>query len=135
MIEELVQDASTRTGLSLDQARLGLSAALALMEKHGLRFGDYGSARYTTTLGWSALIEAGVLIARDATGEEVARGWDAVIALLREAPVDQWVDLHLVKTWPADDAIAAAQPFAQRELLPVLLDLAPLYLEMLDPRT
>lgn len=35
MIEELVQDASTRTGLSLDQARLGLSAALALMEKHG----------------------------------------------------------------------------------------------------
>ena len=35
MIEELVQDASTRTGLSLEQARLGLSAALALMEKHG----------------------------------------------------------------------------------------------------
>jgi hypothetical protein len=35
MIEELVQDASTRTGLSLDQARLGLSAALALMQKHG----------------------------------------------------------------------------------------------------
>ena len=28
-------DASTRTGLSVDQARLGLSAALALMEKHG----------------------------------------------------------------------------------------------------
>ena len=35
MIEELVQDASTRTGLSPDQARLGLSAALALMQKHG----------------------------------------------------------------------------------------------------
>jgi hypothetical protein len=35
MIEELVEDASTRTGLSLDQARLGLSAALALMQKHG----------------------------------------------------------------------------------------------------
>ncbi|HTK34779.1 MAG TPA: DUF2780 domain-containing protein [Caulobacteraceae bacterium] len=35
MIEELVQDASTRTGLSLDQARLGLSAALSLMQKHG----------------------------------------------------------------------------------------------------
>ena len=30
MIEELVQDASARTGLSTDQARLGLSAALAL---------------------------------------------------------------------------------------------------------
>ena len=107
----------------------------AVMEKHGLRFGDYGSARYTTALGWSALIEADVLVARDSRGEEVARGWDGVIALLREAPVDQWVDLHLVKTWPADEAIAAAQPFAVRELLPVLFDLAPLYLEMLEPRT
>ena len=35
MIEELVQDVSGRTGLSLDQARMGLSAALALMQKHG----------------------------------------------------------------------------------------------------
>lgn len=35
MIEELVQDAATRTGLSLDQARTGLAAALALMQKHG----------------------------------------------------------------------------------------------------
>ncbi len=35
MIEELVQDASSRTGLSPDQARTGLSAALALMQKHG----------------------------------------------------------------------------------------------------
>jgi hypothetical protein len=35
MIEELVQEASARTGLGLDQARTGLSAALALMRKHG----------------------------------------------------------------------------------------------------
>ena len=35
MIEDLVQDASNRTGLSPEQARLGLSAALALMQKHG----------------------------------------------------------------------------------------------------
>jgi hypothetical protein len=35
MIEELVQDASTKTGLTVDQARLGLSAALALLQKHG----------------------------------------------------------------------------------------------------
>jgi hypothetical protein len=35
MIEELVQQASERTGLSEDQARTGLSAALALMQKHG----------------------------------------------------------------------------------------------------
>jgi hypothetical protein len=35
MIEELVQEAASRTGLSADQARTGLSAALALMQKHG----------------------------------------------------------------------------------------------------
>lgn len=35
MIEELVQDAASKTGLTPDQARVGLSAALALMEKHG----------------------------------------------------------------------------------------------------
>lgn len=35
MIDELVRDASDRAGLSLDQARLTLSAALALIEKHG----------------------------------------------------------------------------------------------------
>lgn len=35
MIEELIQDASTKSGLSLDQARTGLGAALSLIEKHG----------------------------------------------------------------------------------------------------
>lgn len=35
MIEELIQDAAGRTGLSVDQARLGLGAALSLIEKHG----------------------------------------------------------------------------------------------------
>lgn len=35
MIEELIQDAATRTGLSADQARMGLGAALSLIEKHG----------------------------------------------------------------------------------------------------
>jgi hypothetical protein len=35
MIEELVETAATRTGLNVDQARTGLSAALALMQKHG----------------------------------------------------------------------------------------------------
>ena len=35
MIEELIQDAAGRTGLTADQARLGLGAALSLIEKHG----------------------------------------------------------------------------------------------------
>ena len=103
-----------------------------VMERRGLRFGDYGAARYTTTLGWSASVEAGELIARNVDGGEAARGWPDVQALLLSAPPTEWVDLHLVKTWPADEAIAAGQAFADRALMPVLLDLAPLYLEMLD---
>ena len=35
MIEDLIKDAAARTGLSMDQARMGLSAALSLIEKHG----------------------------------------------------------------------------------------------------
>lgn len=35
MIDELVQAAATRTSLNLDQARLGLAAALSLIQKHG----------------------------------------------------------------------------------------------------
>ena len=37
MIDELIQDAAQRTGLSTDQARLALGAALSLIEKHGER--------------------------------------------------------------------------------------------------
>ena len=35
MIDELIQRASTATGLSADQARAGLAAALSLINKHG----------------------------------------------------------------------------------------------------
>ena len=35
MIDDLIQDAAARTGLSVDQARTGLGAAMALIEKHG----------------------------------------------------------------------------------------------------
>jgi hypothetical protein len=35
MIEELIEEAAKRTSLSVDQTRTGLSAALALIQKHG----------------------------------------------------------------------------------------------------
>jgi hypothetical protein len=35
MIDELVQRAAAATGLSPDQARMGLSAAMSLIQKHG----------------------------------------------------------------------------------------------------
>ena len=36
----------------------------------------------------------------------------------------QWHDLHIWREWPAEEAIAMGQPFAMRELVPVLVDLA-----------
>ena len=35
MIDELIQRSATATGLSTEQSRLGLSAALSLIQKHG----------------------------------------------------------------------------------------------------
>ena len=38
-------------------------------------------------------------------------------------------DLHLRRVWPAEQAIAMGQPFALREVAPVLLELAQVYLD------
>jgi hypothetical protein len=66
MIEELVRDASERTGLSVEQARTGLSAALALMQKHG------DPAKMTELLsaipGAGALAADGELLTRQKSG-------------------------------------------------------------------
>ena len=52
----------------------------------------------------------------------------------RGAARNQWVDLHIWRTWPAAEAVAAGQPFALPELAPFLLDLGRLYLEAIGPR-
>jgi hypothetical protein len=35
---------------------------------------------------------------------------------------DQWVDLRIVRSWPAATVIEAGQPFAIRKLAPLRLD-------------
>ena len=44
-----------------------------------------------------------------------------------------WHDLHIWREWPAEEAIAMGQPFALREVAPVLLDLARVYLDTVWP--
>ena len=87
MIEELVQDASDRAGLSVDQARLTLSAALALIEKHGdpekvaELFSEIGGARELAASGTSLTAGKGSLMAglmRGAGGASGAAMSDAM---------------------------------------------------------
>ena len=44
-----------------------------------------------------------------------------------------WHDLHVWREWPAEEAIAMGQPSALREVVPVLVDLAHVYLDTLWP--
>ena len=57
MIDELIQRAATATGLSTDQSRLGLSAALSLIQKHGQA--DKVSELFEHVPGSAALAEEG----------------------------------------------------------------------------
>ena len=51
----------------------------------------------------------------------------------RGCPGDQWIDLHIVRTWPKALAIDSGQPFALRELAPLLTDIARVYLQTIGP--
>ncbi len=104
-----------------------------VMRDHDLAFGDYtNGGRYKLSLGWTARIEGEEPVARSEDGQVQATGWEEIAAQLRDAPMTEWLDLHLVRTWPAMEAIEAGQPFAMRAIAPVLADIAPLYLRMLD---
>lgn len=111
--------------------RAGLSQAMA---KHGLSLGDYVGGRFSAVLGWVARLEEGTPVARDASGQAAASGWDEIGAALAAAPPDQWIDVHLWRTWPAEEAIAASQPFALEKLAPCLIDLARLYVQALGSK-
>lgn len=103
------------------------------MVAHGLSFGDYVGGRFATSLGWVAHMEGGVPVARGEDGDVVATGWADILGRL-EAATDQEVDVHICRTWPAAEAMAAGQPFALRELAPCLLDLGRVYLAAIGPR-
>ena len=102
------------------------------MRRHSLAMGDYAVGRFKETLGWIARIEGDEPVARDYGGAIAATGWGEILESLVATAPESWIDLHIVRTWPADEAISAGQPFAVRELAPVLNDLAVLYLRQFD---
>lgn len=99
-------------------------------ERHPLAIGDYVGGRFGVDgvpVGFTGRMDDGVLTLRSHEGIVVGRGWDALAGLLSALPEGVWHDLHVWREWPADEAIAAGQPFALRAMVPGLLDLAAVY--------
>ena len=67
------------------------------------------------------------------SGSELGRGWLNFVERLAGLPDDRWYGFHIWKEWPAAEAIADGHPFAVEKMLPVLLDLASIYLEIIGP--
>jgi hypothetical protein len=99
-------------------------------DSHPLAIGNYVGGRFVAggrEAGWVGRIEGGELVLRRPDGSVAGRGWEGLDDALAALPPDRWHDLHIWREWPAAEAIAAGQPFAFRELVPVLLDLAGVY--------
>jgi hypothetical protein len=102
--------------------------------KHDLRVGDYFGGRFSPrddVLGFVGRLEDGELVLRSDDERELGRGWNALLARLEGLPAGTWHDLQLWREWPADQAIEMGQPFALRELVPVMVDLARIYLDVI----
>ena len=83
-------------------------------------------------MGFRARLEDGELVLRATDGgRRIAKGWNALLDRLARLDRTQWHDLHVWPEWPAEEAIAMGQPSAMRELVPVLVDLAHVYLATL----
>ena len=105
-------------------------------ERYPLRVGEYIGGRFDpdgATVGFVGQLEEGELVLRDPQRLEIGRGWESLRELLLGLPVGDWHNLHIWREWPADEAIARRQPFAVEEMLPVLRDLARVYLAVVGP--
>jgi hypothetical protein len=112
------------------QARLS-----AAMQRHGMAIGDYRGQWFgiANEVGFVARFEGPELVLHDHEGDEIDRGWDAVRSRLEHLPPAGWHNLHLYRTWPAQEAIGAGREFAFSQLLPALTDLARVYLHIVAP--
>jgi hypothetical protein len=108
-----------------------------LMAAYGMSIGDYFTrSRYVEGADnghglVAGLDEEGLVVRRD--GQIVGRGWDAFSDVLEAWPKDDWLNLHLWRSWPAEEAIEAGVGFAHEVLVPLLRDVAALYLWVVAP--
>ncbi len=107
------------------------------LESHPLTIGSYIGSSFDGKSGvkFVARMEDRELVMRTqaAPNEACGRGLDGIAAYLRALPAGEWHDLHIWREWPAQEAENGAQPFAAKEMLPVLLDLADVYLTVVGP--
>ena len=105
-----------------------------MVAKYDLRIGDYVGGGFTpkgAVMGFRARMEDGELILRKTDGGwRLASGWDALLDRIATLDRTTWHDLHTWRDWPAEEAIMVGQPIALREVAPVLVDLATVYLDM-----
>ncbi len=119
---------------ALEDAAFG-AALVQVMDRHRLRFGDYRGSTFgaaPVARPWVAALEDGEVIVRESLYPErvVGAGLDCVAECLRDVPEGTWRDIHLWRSWPAQEAMAAGGAFASASMLPVLEDLARLYLRV-----
>jgi hypothetical protein len=111
---------------------------LALLERamvmHDLTMGDYVGGAWDGDwgVGFRARVHAGepLVVLRD--GSE-RRGWLTIVELLEALPQDRWHNLHIWRSWPDTEAMDAGVSFARSAMVPVLRDLARLYVEVVPP--
>ncbi len=107
------------------------------MSTHELRIDDYfgggGFAPSGGIVGFRGHIDGHELIISSDDGEE--RGWDSLVGRLRDLPADDGHSIHIWREWPADVAIAAGVSFARASMVPVLFDLAPIYLSIVGDKS
>ncbi len=108
---------------------------IAVMRRHGLTFGDYRAGRFGADPGhepFVARMESDELVIRTPTDDArvLGRGLDDLRSLLDAIPDDTWRDIHIWRSWPASEAMASGGAFAHDAMLPVLEDLARLYLRV-----
>jgi hypothetical protein len=101
-----------------------------VMSRHDLRFGDFVGQRFgpATQIGGVGSMEDGEIVLRDHSGSERVRGFAAMRHYLEQLPADTWHDVHVWRSWPAHEAIAAGPTFAREALIPVLEDLGRIYI-------
>ena len=107
-----------------------------LMVLYGLRIGDYWAGNRffegAANTGFVALLEGDALVVRQ-DGQVIGEGWDALCAKLESLPEDEdWQDLHIWRSWPAQEAIDSGVGFARTAMVPALRDIAALYLRIVE---
>lgn len=118
------------TSLADPHVRAELGAA---MVRHDLSLGDYRFDPQGALVGFVGRFEEGELLLRSADGSELGRGWEVLASRLDALPLDHWHEFVIWKSWPAAEAIAAGRSFAPDALMPVLSELASIYLDVVGP--